>query len=564
MTSEKRKIVSKSLLDLFSERERELGAVMTERDETIKDYDEGEDLAYRKLMKDTVMPIQNILKELTFYGNYIITENDPYYNCMSTWQSLDLDDKILQNPSASREDLKILWDTLPIWNNERLLNVLSTPPANYFFTNLDFNTVERNTLGKDLPLELIGTTTHINDASETVNENNFKRLFDAFTDLKTAFINNSSYGPYGIDYSLSTWTPKTATPPVTYTPSFTPFSKAKLGSNAINQETNNSTIYPSIDAQIPTGKYVVCSTNNSNIKIAKIYSIVETKPSITTGGSTPTTTHGWTYQITEIRCLSTTGDDLLSIHKKIEVGDAPYVFFELKKIYLERCNSLKAILEAEASPYYIETNSLKTSLNALITQLGTVTIYSTAANIISLYNTAKTFNDAVAARYGQINTSLAAALTDFKDNLKIRFNKSGSLFNIFRRIEAIDGTYNNYLKGFNKVNFLKTNLITTKVIKQPNNDYTIIIKSTLNEAYGSGGFEVGDTIYILDDNKPELKLKIINIITSEIEDEDNISVGGTDKVGVVKTIKIKILTVDRIISIDFEKGANLRIVKDLV
>lgn len=127
----------------------------------------------------------------------------------------------------------------------------------------------------------------------------------------------------------------------------------------------------------------------------------------------------------------------------------------------------------------------------------------------------------------------------------------------------MDSTYRKYIKGGDKIAYYASKLVTTKVLEAPNNSYTLTIPKTLHSVYSSS-FNVGDMIYILDDNKPEMKLQIIGVSYGSIDDEDNMVTSTDSASASTAKVQVKYLKCNRIISNDFDKAANLRIVKDLL
>lgn len=600
MTPKRRKMISKSLLDLFSLREQEYEALVNERAECFSEYDTGDDATQRELHKEISETINLAMNEIEKLGNYQIIR-DGYTYKLLTFETVDLATKVWTiTPSDTlgiKYDCKYLWQLLPnysfIWKG----NLVNRPAdlLNYdnigLYYNFLFNTTESgegvndpNINGVTVPgnRDILETrnlpyvpgsilpgismaTIYGVDSAGVYGDINSRRVFDAFTDLRTAFINAGSFRASGINFNSDSWPPHDVYGDDGYVPI------VKIGNYNVGTTSKSATTdfgYPNnawINGLIPENKWVVCTdASKAIIKIVKILTVTENETSSgNEGGSYYTYNFTASYKPLSIHTNSTTD---FYIHNYLAGTSAYLVFENIRSTYISNMNALLSVIKKDDENYN-SANSLYTAINDFLTYLNSGVDLNVVANVEDFYTRASAFNTLVLSRISTLNTSITNTdnIDDLKELITLRISKAdGTVFNLFRKMEGMDSQYRKYKRGSRRIDFLKKKMIVAKVVEQPNNQYQITIDKKLNENYANTmRFSIGDTITIVDETHPELTTKIVDIKEGTIDDVDSSKISGDDVSSATKKKDVKFITTDRIISSDFDKDDVLRIIKEL-
>ena len=93
MTPKRRKMISKALLDLFESRAQEFQALINEKEETIEQYDTGDDSVQRELHKEIGENMSSAMNEIVILGKYFYHPT-AYYNKLLTFNDINIGNKI--------------------------------------------------------------------------------------------------------------------------------------------------------------------------------------------------------------------------------------------------------------------------------------------------------------------------------------------------------------------------------------------------------------------------------------------------------------------------------------
>lgn len=569
MTPKRRKMISKALIDLFDARAQEYQALINEQEETIDQYDTGDDLVQRELHKEIGETMVSAMNEIILTGNYYLHPSS-YYNKLLTFSDINIGNRIWNELTITKRDNPYLWSILPTFkvnNKIRALDIIDQAAVAEMYTNSSFNSVDKGA-GLDEPIVstmVIGDACAI-DTDETQNDRNFIRLYEAFTDMKNSFINTGAFVDHGINFNSNNWPPHDIYGDNGFIPTITPSTYDKI---PIIYNWTNTNVYSSpypagayIGNLIPENIYVACSSlDDSIISIIKLFNITEESGTIPGGQGQVDT---YTYSIDGTRIITTSHSTLLYVNKIISAANAYKVFDEIRTVYLSHLNTFKTMLSNNTENYTVE-NSLNIAVDNFLSYINSHSDMTTVSNVEDFYTQASAFNTLVNTRISTLASVINSEdnIDDIKELMSIRVGKSnGTLFDIFRRIEGMDSQYIRYIKGNSRITFLKKKMVVGKVIEQPNNSYQITIERNVDSNYTNGeNFLIGDTIYLIDNIRPEIMLRIIDIKYGTIDDVDSTNINSSDMTTAVKKVDVRFITVDRIVSNDFDKTETLRIVK---
>ena len=564
MTPKRRKMISKALLDLFESRAQEFQALINEKEETIEQYNTGDDSVQRELHKEIGETMSSAMSEIVILGNYF-HHPATYYNKLLTFNDINIGNKIWDEKNVTIRDNAYVWSLLPKFKTDdgkmRAIDIIDQAAVGEMYTNSSFNSVDKGP-GLDEPIvETISIEDTCSvDTIEEQNDKNFVRIYEAFTTMKNSFISGEAFRDHGINFKDDSWPPYDVYGSSGYVPKLIPSSYEKITPISKNWSSPVSP-YPSkayIGDLIPENTYVVASnSDNSVISIIKVFNITETSSS---QGTQNGVLYTYEYKISATRIITPYHNTEVSLNKKITAAEAYKVFNLIKDLYLEHLNTFKTMFSNNTENYI---NEAVDDLMNYINSNGNMT---TASNVLNFYSQATAFNILVNERINELSNNTINSednLDDIKELMSIRVGKSnGTLFDIFRRIEGMDAQYIRYIKGNKRIDFLKKKMLVAKVIEQPNNSYQITIERNIDKNYTNGeDFRKGDTIYLLDNIRPELLLKIVDIKYGTIEDVDSDKIKSDDMATAVKKVDVRFITVNRIVSKDFDKTENLRIVK---
>lgn len=564
MTPKRRKMISKALLDLFESRAQEFQALINEKEETIEQYNTGDDSVQRELHKEIGETMSSAMKEIVILGNYF-HHPATYYNKLLTFNDINIGNKIWDEKNVIIRDNAYVWSLLPKFKTDgkmRAIDIIDqTAAGEEMYTNSSFNSVDKGP-GLDEPIvETISIEdTCSEDTIEEQNDKNFVRIYEAFTAMKNSFINGGAFRDHGIDFkSDSSWPPYDVYGSNGYVPKLIPSSYEKIPILYHRSGMPNAYSYKALIGDlIPKNTYVVASnSDNSVISIIKVFDITENSSE---QGGEHGVSYSYEYKISATRIITPYHNTEVYLNKKINANEAYKVFNKIKELYLEHLTTFKTMFSNNTENYI---NEAVDDLMNYINSNGNMT---TASNVLNFYSQATAFNILVNKRINELSNNTINSednLDDIKELMSIRVGKSnGTLFDIFRRIEGMDAQYIRYIKGNKRIDFLKKKMLVAKVIEQPNNSYQITIERNIDINYTKGeNFRKGDTIYILDDKRPELLLKIVDIKYGTIKDVDSTNIKSDDRTTAVKEVAVRFITVNRIVSKDFDKTENLRIVK---
>ena len=359
-------------------------------------------------------------------------------------------------------------------------DVINSVPDMY--NNLSFNSAE-NGPGKDEPFQTTISSTRMcdYDNTETTNLRNFKRIFDAFTNMRSAFINDGAFRASGNNFWSDYWPPHDmySWSGDYYIPSFTPSTYDKI-SDGFSYTNSMNPYNANIADLMPNNTYVVCATQDlSTLKICKLYDVSEAN---TTIGHESGVEYVYTFSM-KVRILSETLDSPLYINIQVGADNAYRVFNELKNIYLLHLNTMKAFI-ATKTENYSSVNDLTSAINSFIAAINSIGSVNTVSKVDSFYSTASSFNTYVSSRISTLTGIINSEdnRDDIRELVSLRASKSnGTLFDVFRKIEGMDGQIARYKKGASRISFLKKKLITAEIIEQPNNSYQITLERQLDE-----------------------------------------------------------------------------------
>lgn len=564
MTPKRRKMISKALLDLFESRAQEFQALINEKEETIEQYNTGDDSVQRELHKEIGETMSSAMSEIVILGNYF-HHPATYYNKLLTFNDINIGNKIWDEKNVTIRDNAYVWSLLPKFKTNdgkmRAIDIIDQAAVGEMYTNSSFNSVDKGP-GLDEPIvETISIEDTCSvDTIEEQNDKNFVRIYEAFTTMKNSFISGVNFVDHGIDFNSDSWPPYDVYGSNGYVPKLIPSSYKKIPPIS-HYWSGTEFPYPSkayIRDLIPENTYVVASnSDNSVISIIKVFNITETSSS---QGTQNGVLYTYEYKISATRIITPYHNTEVYLNKKITAAEAYKVFNLIKELYLEHLNTFKTMFSNNTENYI---NEAVDDLMNYINSSGAMNIVS---NVLNFYSQATAFNILVNKRINELSNNTINSednLDDIKELMSIRVGKSnGTLFDIFRRIEGMDAQYIRYIKGNKRIDFLKKKMLVAKVIEQPNNSYQITIERNIDKNYTNGeDFRKGDTIYLLDNIRPELLLKIVDIKYGTIEDVDSDKIKSDDMATAVKEVDVRFITVNRIVSKDFDKTENLRIVK---
>lgn len=566
MTPKRRKMISKALIDLFDARAQEYQALINEQEETIDQYDTGDDLVQRELHKEIGETMISAMNEIILSGNYYLHPSS-YYNKLLTFSDINIGNRIWNELTITKRDNPYLWAILPTFkvnSKIRALDIIDQAAVAEMYTNSSFNSVDKGA-GLDEPIVstmVIGDTCGI-DETEIQNDKNFSRLYEAFTDMRTNFISGGVFVDYGLNFWNNTWPPYDYYEEDGFVPTIIPSSYDKIP--LTYTWTNNMYPYATgayVENRIPENSYVVCSNSDDSVmSIIKVFDVIETASANGDGNGQ---IYNYSYTIDGLRTITPFHDTSLYVNKIITAVNAYKVFDLVRVVYIEHLNTFKTMLSNNTENYTIE-NSLNTAVDNFLSYLSSHSDMTTVSNVEDFYTQASAFNTLVNTRISTLASVINSEdnIDDIKELMSIRVGKSnGTLFDIFRRIEGMDSQYIRYIKGNSRITFLKKKMVVGKVIEQPNNSYQITIERNVDSNYTNGeNFLIGDTIYLIDNIRPELMLKIVDIKYGTIDDVDSTNINSSDMTTAVKKVDVRFITVDRIVSNDFDKTETLRIVK---
>ena len=566
MTPKKRRMISKSLLDLFEARAQEYQALVNERDETISQYDTGDDQVQRELHKEIGDTMIAAMNEIIRVGNYFIQPVN-YCHKLLAFEDINLGNRVWSENSIIRRDNAYFWALLPTFHVSgaiRPLDVIDTTSTTEMYTNSSFNSADKGP-GLDEP---IVSTLVVNqscglDTTEKEDNRTFTKLYEAFTAMKNTFIVNGAFVASGIDFWSDSWPPHDVFGSDCYIPTLALSSYGKQTSSTY--WSGSTSVYPysaMIGNNIVAGTYVACSDiNETAVGVAKVISVSEINHEANNEHGPAEYWYSYTLTVRPVTNINSTP---VLVKKALSSFGCTKVFEALKAAYISYMNEYKAFIALSESN--TTDNSLIQPIDNFIASLNTFDM-STVYNVELFYNMATTFNNLVNNRITTLLSIINSEdnLDDLKEMASIRVGKSnGTLFDIFRRMEGMDAQYIRYTKGSKKIDFLKKKMLVAKILEQPNNSYQVTIEKTVDSNYTNGeNFRIGDTVYIVDNVRPELAVTIVDIKYGTIEDVDSDNIKSNDMSTAVKKVDVRFITTNRIISSDFDQTENLRIVKDL-
>ncbi len=568
MTPKRRKMISKALLDLFESRAQEFQALINEKEETIEQYNTGDDSVQRELHKEIGETMSSAMNEIVILGNYFYHPT-AYYNKLLTFNDINIGNKIWDEKNVIIRDNAYVWSLLPAFKTAdgkmRAIDIIDQAAVGEMYTNSSFNSVDK---GPGLDEPIVSTInvedTCAIDTEEEQNDKNFVRIYEAFTEMKNSFISGGNFRDHGIDFKdEDSWPPYDVYGSSGFVPKLIPSSYEKIP--ILFHKSGMTFPYPSkayIGDLIPENRYVVASnSDNSVISIIKVFDITEKGSS---QGGEHGVSYSYEYKISATRIITPYHNTEVSLNKRISAAEAYKVFNLIKDLYLEHLTTFKTMLSNNTENYIVE-NSLNEAVDDLMNYINSSGAMNIVSNVLNFYSQATAFNELVKTRLNVLSNTINSEdnLDDIKELMSIRVGKSnGTLFDVFRRIEGMDAQYIRYIKGNKRIDFLKKKMLVAKVIEQPNNSYQITIERNIDLNYTNGeDFRKGDTIYLLDNIRPELLLKIVDIKYGTIEDVDSTNIKSDDMATAVKKVAVRFITVNRIVSKDFDKTENLRIVK---
>ena len=192
MTPKRRKMISKALLDLFESRAQEFQALINEKEETIEQYNTGDDSVQRELHKEIGETMSSAMKEIVILGNYF-HHPATYYNKLLTFNDINIGNKIWDEKNVIIRDNAYVWSLLPAFKTAdgkmRAIDIIDQAAVGEMYTNSSFNSVDK---GEGLDEQIVETIsiedTCSVDTIEEQNDKNFVRIYEAFTDMKNSFI----------------------------------------------------------------------------------------------------------------------------------------------------------------------------------------------------------------------------------------------------------------------------------------------------------------------------------------------------------------------------------------
>ena len=416
LTTTKRKILSKTVLDIINSRKDEYTSITDETTSVIDKYSKTseEDYTQRLLFEAPAKLIINAIKELILYNNIKNPENN-FYDYIDI-QPIDIKSKFWDNTSRTINDVKYFWDLLPDYTN-RSLNILNT---SNLFTNLDFNTISTGEGNIDPIINNIKfDSAYTLDSSDSSNNINLIRLFEAASQFSSDFISNGSFIDHGINFTnTSEWPPYMYG--VTYLPStIIPDTYQSFNSLNILSTTVSGTVAATISSVIPENKYYIAvNETNTKFRIIKIYDTTETLTD--SNGDTI-----WNFSFNSIRCLNHEEDfNTYYINKKISAADAYKVFEELRKLFISTSNSILAFLNTGTDEFISDYTNYKNNLITFINQLNTMGIiidYNSTNIFLNYVNAFKTIvdNRIITLKNRLIDEN---TLEDIKEVIKLRLN----------------------------------------------------------------------------------------------------------------------------------------------